>query len=171
MNNFANRFAKDVDVCDNVLPAAIRMALSTFTNFVGTIILIVVLIPLVCAVILPVMILFFGIQKIYVSCSRQLKRLESVSRSPIYSHFGETLNGASTIRAFGLQNKFILESEAKVDANQVCYYPSFISNRWLSVGLESVGNFITFAASLFAILKDDIGKFLTANYSFYRNFQ
>ena len=70
------------------------------------------------------------------STSRQLKRLESVSRSPIYSHFGETLNGASTIRAFELQNKFILLSDAKVDGNQVCYYPAIIANRWLPVRLE-----------------------------------
>lgn len=67
-----------------------------------------------------------------------MKRLESVSRSPIYSHFGETLNGASTIRAFELQNKFILLSDAKVDGNQVCYYPAIIANRWLPVRLEVI---------------------------------
>jgi ABC-type multidrug transport system fused ATPase/permease subunit len=63
---------------------------------------------------------FLNRQRIFqFSTSRQLKRLESVSRSPVYSHFGETLSGASTIRAFGLQNRFIRISDAKVDANQV----------------------------------------------------
>ena len=114
--------------------------------------MIVAFIPWFGLVIVPVGCVFFLVQKIYVSTSRQLKRLESVSRSPIYSHFGETLNGASTIRAFHLQNKFILESEAKVDQNQVCYYPSIIANRWLAVRLETIGNLITFAAALIAIL-------------------
>ena len=134
----------------------LRQWLSTFANFFGTIILIVAVIPWFAIVVLPVGFLFFAVQKIYVNTSRQLKRLESVSRSPIYSHFGETLNGASTIRAFGLQNKFILQSESKVDDNQVCYYPSIIANRWLAVRLETIGNCITFAAALFAILGTEL---------------
>lgn len=61
--------------------------------------------------------------------SRQLRRLESVSRSPIFSHFGETVLGASTIRALGHQERFILESERRVDDNQTCYYPGIGANR------------------------------------------
>ena len=139
------RFAKDVDVCDNTLPMNLRQWLSTFANFFGTITLIIIIVPFFGIVIIPVAVVFFFIQKLYVNTSRQLKRLESVSRSPIYSHFGETLSGASTIRAFGLQNRFILQSESLVDKNQVCYFPTIIANRWLAVRLESIGNLITFA--------------------------
>lgn len=78
-----------------------------------------------------VLFLFFFHQKFYVATSRQLKRLESVSRSPIYSHFGETITGAVTIRAFGQEARFIHDSQTKVDLNQICYYPSIVSNRCL----------------------------------------
>lgn len=61
--------------------------------------------------------------------SRQLKRLESVSRSPIYTHFNETLLGTSVIRAFGEQERFIGESDQRVDHNQKAYYPSIVANR------------------------------------------
>jgi ATP-binding cassette subfamily C (CFTR/MRP) protein 1 len=85
--------------------------------------------PVFITVILPIGIIYYFIQRFYVASSRQLKRLESVSRSPIYSHFGESVTGAQTIRAYGVQDRFIRESESRVDFNQVCYYPSIIANR------------------------------------------
>lgn len=69
------------------------------------------------------------IQRVYVASSRQLKRIESVSRSPIYNNFLETINGTSTIRVFGQQQRFIQENYFIVDENQVAYYPSVTSNR------------------------------------------
>lgn len=60
-----------------------------------------------------------------------MKRLESVSRSPIYVHFSETVTGASTIRAYGVQDVFINESNNRVDFNQVSYYPAVVANRFV----------------------------------------
>lgn len=87
--------------------------------------------------------------------SRQIRRIESITRSPVYSHFGETVNGQSTIRAYSAVSRFILESEQRVDFYQQCSYPSIIANRWLSVRLEMVGGFIIFFAALFAVLARD----------------
>lgn len=106
-------------------------------------------------VIIPIGLFYYFVQRFYVATSRQLKRLESVSRSPIYSHFGESVSGTHIIRAYGVQNRFISESEHRVDLNQVCYYPSIVANRWLAVRLEMVGNLIIFFAALFAVLNRD----------------
>lgn len=103
-------------------------------------------------VILPIALFYYFVQRFYVATSRQLKRLESVSRSPIYSHFGESVTGTHIIRAYGVQDRFVKESEHRVDLNQICYYPSIIANRWLAVRLEMVGNLIIFFAALFAVL-------------------
>ena len=68
-------------------------------------------------------------QRVYVASSRQLKRLDGVTRSPIYSHFGESLQGATTIRAYSKQEYFINESERKLDVNNQSNYPSLVANR------------------------------------------
>ena len=70
-------------------------------------------------------------KRFYVATSRQLKRLESTLKSPIYSHFGESISGVATIRAFGQQQRFISDSERKVDENNQSYFPSIIANRFV----------------------------------------
>ena len=69
--------------------------------------------------------------------SRQLKRLESVTRSPIYSHFQESLLGASSIRAYRQQDRFMEESEKRVDDNQIAYYPNICANRYTTVDVAT----------------------------------
>ena len=61
--------------------------------------------------------------------SRQLKRLESIRRSPIYNHFFESINGVSSIRAQRQQERFVCENERRIDDNQAAYAPSMYSNR------------------------------------------
>ncbi|GAB0099313.1 multidrug resistance-associated protein 1 [Sergentomyia squamirostris] len=155
LGRIMNRFSKDVDVVDNILPQVMRAWITMFFSVLATLVVISYSTPLFVAVIVPIGLLYYFVQRFYVATSRQLKRLESVSRSPIYSHFGESITGAQTIRAYGVQERFIGESEAKVDFNQVCYFPSIIANRWLAVRLEMVGNLIILFAAMFAVLGRD----------------
>ncbi|XP_054162951.1 multidrug resistance-associated protein 1-like [Oppia nitens] len=89
---------------------------------------------------------------IYIKTSRQLKRLESLTRSPIYSHFSETLNGMSSIRAYGYGQQFIGESDHRVDTNQMCFYPNIVANSWLQIWLTTLSNCLILFAALFSIL-------------------
>ncbi|XP_077284669.1 multidrug resistance-associated protein 1-like [Arctopsyche grandis] len=150
-----NRFSKDVDTLDNVLPMSLRGWVSCFFSVIATLVVISISTPIFIAIIIPCGIVYYLVQRIYIATSRQLKREESVTRSPIYSHFGESVTGASVIRAYGIQTRFIKESEEKVDLNQICYYPSIVSNRWLAVRLETVGNIIILFAALFAVIGKD----------------
>ncbi len=147
-----NRFGKDVDVLDTTMPMILRGWITCLLAVIATFGMIAYVTPVFLAPILVILICYYVVQRIYVATSRELKRLESVSRSPIYSHFGETVNGVQTIRAYNLQRQFIEESENKVDNNQKANYPSVVANRWLAVRLEMVGNLIIFLSALFAVL-------------------
>lgn len=158
LGRIINRFSKDVDVMDNVLPATIRAWLYFFFSVIGVFVVIGTSTPIFLAVVPPLMVIYYFIQKIYIATSRQLKRLESVTRSPIYSHFGESISGQSTIRAYNEQARFTLESEDKVDYNQKVSYPTIIANRWLGIRLEIVGSLVVLFAAMFAVLaKGTIG--------------
>lgn len=108
--------------------------------------------PWFIAVIIPLLIVYFFFQRYFIATSRQLKRLESVTRSPIYNNFSETLGGTSTIRAFNKVEEFYAYNEKIVDTNQACYYPNISSNRWLAIRLEIIANTIVLAESVFATL-------------------
>ncbi|XP_069171929.1 multidrug resistance-associated protein 1 isoform X6 [Procambarus clarkii] len=152
LGRLINRFGKDVDTLDNVLPFTIRSWLVCFFTVLATFVVIISATPEFVLVMIPTMIIYYFVQVLYVSTSRQLKRIESVSRSPIYSHFQESIQGASTIRAYGREPQFIANSEAKVDFNLRSSNPSVMANRWLAIRLEFIGNIMTFSAAMFAVM-------------------
>ncbi|XP_036051965.1 multidrug resistance-associated protein 1 isoform X3 [Onychomys torridus] len=150
--NLVNRFSKELDTVDSMIPQVIKMFMGSLFNVIGAVIIILLATPIAAVIIPPLGLVYFFVQRFYVASSRQLKRLESVSRSPVYSHFNETLLGVSVIRAFEEQERFIRQSDLKVDENQKAYYPSIVANRWLAVRLECVGNCIVLFAALFAVI-------------------
>ncbi|XP_069125383.1 multidrug resistance-associated protein 1-like [Argopecten irradians] len=152
LGRIMNRFSKDIDTIDTMIPRICESWLHCLLRVVSVPLIIAYSTPLFLTVLLPLGIFYFIVQRFYVSTSRQLKRLESVSRSPIYSHFGETVTGVTTIRAYRQQDRFITESESKVDENNICYFPSIVANRWLAIRLEFVANCIVFFAALFAVI-------------------
>eukprot|EP01134_Creolimax_fragrantissima_P008215 CFRG8215T1 len=152
LGRIVNRFSKDMYTVDESLPSSMRALLGTLFKVLGTIFIISYSTPIFLTVVLPMSVVYILVQRFYVATSRQLKRLDSVSRSPVFAHFGETLNGVSTIRAYKQQVRFRESFEGHLDYNQQAYYPSVSSNRWLAVRLELNGNFIVFFAALFAVL-------------------
>lgn len=126
--------------------------LLTFTAMlIGTVVIFMTVVWWSIGFMIPMGVIFVVIQQIYVATSRQLKRLTSITKSPIFTHFGETLNGTTTIRAYAMQDKMREESDELIETNGRMYYPSVIANRWLCVHLETLGNLITLALSIIAM--------------------
>ncbi|XP_069971116.1 ATP-binding cassette sub-family C member 3 [Penaeus vannamei] len=146
-----NRFSKDINVLDNTFPDNLRNFVGCFMQVVATLIVIVAATPAAGLFVLPVMLLYYLVQVIYIASSRQMKRIESVSKSPIYSHFGETLQGVTVIRAYKRQEEFNEESQRKIEFSLKATYANAAVNRWVSVILEMMGNVITFAAAIVGV--------------------
>ncbi|KAK0397409.1 hypothetical protein QR680_002116 [Steinernema hermaphroditum] len=148
-------FLLDVDGLDTALPRSLTSFIRTALSSLEIIMVICWATPMFGFAILPLLIIYMAVLRFYVSTSRQLKRLESTTRSPVYSHFQETIQGVVSIRAYKCMDRFISESQKKVDENLVTYYPSIVANRWLAVRLELVGNLIVLCSALFAALFRD----------------
>ncbi|KAG6308064.1 hypothetical protein E4U45_002577 [Claviceps purpurea] len=147
-----NRFSSDIYRVDEVLARVFNMLFVNVARSFFTLGVISFSTPAFMALILPLALTYYWIQRYYLRTSRELKRLDSVSRSPIYAHFQESLGGVSTIRAFRQQQRFVLENEWRVDANLRAYYPSVSANRWLAVRLEFIGGVVILAAAGLAII-------------------
>ena len=104
-----NRFSKDVGCMDEVIPrkflSAVQLVLLMFT----TVLLPSVINPWLLFAVVPIAVLAGLISRYYLKTSRELQRLESISRSPVYSHFSETLDGLETIRTRKREEDFVEE--------------------------------------------------------------
>lgn len=76
--------------------------------------------PYFLAGMVPLMGVYFVIQKFYRTSYIEMQRIDATTRSPIYAHFSETLTGVETLRAYGFEERFALSNERKVDYNHRC---------------------------------------------------
>uniref|UniRef100_A0A8D3E7H0 ABC-type glutathione-S-conjugate transporter n=1 Tax=Scophthalmus maximus TaxID=52904 RepID=A0A8D3E7H0_SCOMX len=149
--NLLNRFSKEIDAIDCMIPDGLKMMLGYMFKLLEICIIVLLATPFTGLVLLPLTCIYIFIQSFYVASSCQLRRLEAVSRSPIYSHFSETVHGAAVIRAFGEQQRFVLQAHRRIDDNQEAYFPRFVATRWLAVNLEFLGNLLVLAAAILCV--------------------
>ncbi|QLQ77932.1 hypothetical protein HG537_0A01790 [Torulaspora globosa] len=150
-----NRFSKDMEAADQELTPFIEGAFYSLVSCVSTVVLITFITPQFLSVAILVAILYYFVGYFYLTGSRELKRLESISRSPIYQHFSETLVGVTTIRAFGDESRFMRENLQKIDENNKPFFYLWVANRWLSFRIDLIGALVVFGSGIFILLNID----------------
>ncbi|GIL43241.1 hypothetical protein Vafri_1038 [Volvox africanus] len=142
-----NRFTKDVEALDVNVSGAVNSALSTFVTAILSVVVVVVVTPLAVVCFVPLFFVYYRVQQLYIASSRELKRLDSLAFSPIFQHFGESLGGLTTIRAFRKMEQFMDKNRANLNHSNRAYWPIQVVNRWLSVRLELMGALVVFSAA------------------------
>lgn len=158
LGRIINRFSNDVYRVDQQLIRVFYQMINNVIRVFYTIIVISIGTPAFLFFVVPLSLLYFYYQRYYLRTSRELKRLDSVLKSPIFAQFQETLDGISTVRAFGQTKRFIFLNEHYIDASNKAYFPSISANRWLAFRLEFVGSVIIFASSALSVLSLPSGR-------------
>ncbi|CUM64740.1 uncharacterized protein PRCAT00002351001 [Priceomyces carsonii] len=151
-----NRFSKDIESVDQELTPFASGVSDCVIQCISILILIAAITPgfLFFAFIIAFMYYFVGIY--YLSLSRELKRYESITKSPIHQHFSESLHGVSTIRAYGVESRFMRQNLTAINNNNRPFFYLWVSNRWLSFRVDAVGSLVMFFAGIFVLLS--VGK-------------
>ncbi|KAK1760405.1 ATP-dependent bile acid permease [Echria macrotheca] len=156
LGQMMNRFSKDLEGVDQeVAPIAIGV-LGCALGIIVTVVLIGWVTPgfLIAGTFITLAYVFLG--TFYLHASRDLKRLESVERSPLFQQFGETLTGVTTIRAYSDERRFIRDNLSRINKQLRPFIYLWASNRWLAFRTDFLGDLVSFTAGVFVILS--IGK-------------
>ncbi|RKF73241.1 ATP-dependent bile acid permease [Golovinomyces cichoracearum] len=156
LGQLMNRFSKDLQTIDQeVAPISIGM-MSCILAILVTIALVTFITPLFLFAAIPIGLMYVFVSMFYLRSSRDLKRIESVQRSPLFQHFGETLNGIVTIRAFGDEKRFTRENLLIINTHNRPFIYLWATNRWLSFRMDLIGDLVAFAAAALVVMS--IGK-------------
>lgn len=151
LGRIVNRFSGDVQKVDVQISGQFMQLFLNFFSLLGTITMLALSSKYVLLSLLPLAIIYFFCAKYYRASSRELQRLESISRSPIYTAFTEALNGAPTIAAMRVAPRFEEASVRRFDANTRAAFIMYAANRWLSVRLEFLSNLLLALTALLAV--------------------
>ncbi|KAG2202200.1 hypothetical protein INT47_002119 [Mucor saturninus] len=155
VGRIVNRFSNDFETIDSSVPSDFiqfcvqwTVVLSIF--FVATFVLPTLAILMIAVAVINV---YFGLK--FVTASMELKRMDSVSRSPLFTLFGETIVGVTTIRAFGMTQQFMLEMLRRVDTNARPMFYVWTMSRWVSPRISIMGALIAFVTGAAILLNLD----------------
>ncbi|KAJ7147063.1 hypothetical protein C8R43DRAFT_1011698 [Mycena crocata] len=154
-----NRFGSDIEIVDNQIAWSVTALNSALGGFIVSVMTVLAVFPLF---IIPATIIGYFYRTLalgYLHTGRDLRRMESNSRSPIFSDFAALLEGIVTVRAFSAEKHLVTKFHERLDASTQLWYTFWMTNRWLLLNFDFLGSISVFTTACFAIafLNDDAG--------------
>ncbi|VDL90760.1 unnamed protein product [Schistocephalus solidus] len=159
-----NRFSSDVGTVDDSLPFRLNIFLAVIFGLLGSMVVTCLAMPTILIVCLPLVFVYWSVQRVYRGAARDLKRLArwafssyvqftnstGIARSPVYAHFSETIAGLVVIRGLRKEEAFQATSGAHLNEQTRCELASLAASAWLNLRLQMIAvlavAFVVFAA-------------------------
>ncbi|KAG0066495.1 hypothetical protein BGZ89_007226 [Linnemannia elongata] len=156
IGRIVNRFSSDISTIDDDVSNGLQGLFGSFVTILGIVVIISVNMPLFMIPAVFIVVIYGIIGALYVPVSRDLKRLNSNSRSPILNHFNEALNGLPTIRAYGFEKRFLSKNLTNQDNNNRTFILLWATNRWLHWRVDIAGAMVAFTTGI--LILQNYGK-------------
>ncbi|XP_067113164.1 ATP-binding cassette sub-family C member 4-like [Osmerus mordax] len=152
-----NRFSKDIGQLDSLLPWTFVDFTQVFLQILGVIAVAAAAIPWILVPVAPLLVAFLFLRRYFLRTSRDIKRLESTTRSPVFSHLSSSLQGLWTIRAFKAQQRLQQTFDQHQDLHSEAWFLFLTTSRWFAVRLDGICSiFVALTAFGCLFLRDDM---------------
>ncbi|XP_072031469.1 ATP-binding cassette sub-family C member 9-like [Amphiura filiformis] len=151
-----NRFSSDTQIIDTKLIITLECLVYCIWNFFFILIVNSIITPIFIAEVIPIVAINIVIAVYFIRSSRELQRLDSVTRSPVFAHFSETLGGLTTLRAYREQKRFFGTLLKRIDTNNTAFLYLQAAYGWLGLQMSICGGFIVLFVGLTTILQATI---------------
>ncbi|XP_015846686.3 ATP-binding cassette sub-family C member 10 [Peromyscus maniculatus bairdii] len=152
-----NRFSSDVACVDDSLPFLLNILLANSVGLLGLLVVLGSGLPWLLLLLPPLGFLYYGVQRHYRASFRELRRLGSLTLSPLYTHLADTLAGLPVLRAAGATYRFEEENQRLLELNQRCQFASCATTQWLDIRLQLMGAAVVSAIAAIALVQHQLG--------------
>nr|XP_006202029.1 multidrug resistance-associated protein 7 isoform X1 [Vicugna pacos] len=152
-----NRFSSDVACADDSLPFILNILLANAAGLLGLLAVLGSGLPWLLLLLPPLSIIYYRVQRRYRASSRELRRLGSLTLSPLYTHLADTLAGLPVLRAAGASYRFEEENQRLLDLNQRCQFAASATMQWLDIRLQLMGAAVVSAIAGIALVQHQQG--------------
>ncbi|GAA5904673.1 uncharacterized protein JCM6883_003864 [Sporobolomyces salmoneus] len=164
LGRIQNRFAKDLEGIDSGLPDNFGRSLMYGLGVLTTLVVVSSAAPAFLAGFLILSLAYYRDARLFSTSAREFRRLDSISKSPLFSIYGEAISGVAVIRSFGASARFLSLMLDKASSNVTYYWYLWGTNRWLSVRFSLLSALVV-ALTAYVLIRAD-GKIDAATAGF-----